>query len=178
MTERILEDARRTLGEDDVFTLRSSQVDGGGLMSMFWSCAPGADERLAAFLFRKGVTMREEAPDTAVKDFDDLIRRFGDDQSLETRRWAGKAMFEKAVTLLELRQQLDAARTFAMMAERHSDDSLPAMRELVAKALFQQAIILGELEGAEEEVAAHDDLIDRLGGDPSPEIRVLVAMAL
>ncbi len=85
------------------------------------------------------------------------------------------ALFNKGVTLRELRRFEAAIAVYDDLVTRFGDAQESGVQELVATALLNKGVRLGELGRVEAMITIFDDLIIRFGDASEPQLRELVA---
>ena len=114
----------------------------------------------------------------AVRVYDDVVARFGEDAAPAVREQVARALFNKGVRLGALERSEDAVRVYEDVVARFGEDPTPGVREQAAMALFNKGVRLGEEERSEEELGIYDDVVARFGEDPAPAVREQVGRAL
>ena len=114
----------------------------------------------------------------AVRAYQQVIDRYGDDPAPALREQTAKALYNMGVDLGVLGRSEDAVRAYQQVIDRYGDDPAPALREQTAKALAGVGYSLGVLGRSEDAVRAYQQVIDRYGDDPAPALREQTAKAL
>ena len=133
----------------------------------------------ATTLFKKAVAlMGKNRTEKALSAFDELVRRFGQNETPAVLGLVAKALFYKGITLGSLNQTEEELAIYDELVQRFGNSKIPAVLEQVAMALFYKGITLGQLNQTEEELGIYDELVQRFGNSKIPAVLEQVAMAL
>ena len=116
--------------------------------------------------------------EAAIETYDQVIKRFGNDDTPEVRSQVVMALLLKDIAQGPLGDPEVAITTYDQAIERFGDDDTPEVRLLVAMALVRKGIAQQQLGESEAAIATHDQVIERFGDDDASEVRPLVAVAL
>jgi tetratricopeptide (TPR) repeat protein len=122
--------------------------------------------------------------------YEEIDRRFGQDQTLAVRTGVAEALIKKG-DLLDLLDRYDESfATYDEIVRRFSQEDSPTAREWTARTLIQKGKRWGYKvmyafstpidgpDGDEEAVALYIEVIDRFSQDPAPAVRQWAAEAL
>ncbi|MGI9004495.1 MAG: tetratricopeptide repeat protein [Pseudonocardia sp.] len=115
--------------------------------------------------------------DEAIAVYDQVVDRYGDDETPALREQLAGALYNKAVVLGGLGRSDEAIAVYDQVADRYGDDETPALREQLAEALYNKGVVLGGLGRPDEAIAVYDQVADRYGDDETPALREVVAVA-
>jgi len=136
-------------------------------------------KQVAMALCNKGIALRKQSKyEEAIALFDDIIQRFGDDQSPDVREVVAKALGNKSYILAEQRKFEKAFVGYDEALRRLGDDDSPSAREFIARVLYNKCYILEQQSKDEEAITLFDNIIQRFGDDQSPDVREVAASAL
>ncbi|WP_323122098.1 tetratricopeptide repeat protein [Burkholderia alba] len=136
-------------------------------------------ERHALLMFARAITLGELGRDEdEIAAYDEIDRRYGQDDSPALREQVAKALYNKGITLGQLDRGEDAIAVYDVVDRRYGTDDSPVLRAQVSKALYNKGYRLGQLGRGEDAVAAYSEVDRRYGRDSSPVLREQVAKAL
>jgi tetratricopeptide (TPR) repeat protein len=146
--------------------------------------SPGIRKPMLAAFVKKARTLRElveyenqvDRFAATIAAYDEIVRRYGEDRDIETRRIVAKAMFDKGCAFHDRKESAIAAYDEA--ARRHGDETDVEIRRTVAEALLYKCRTLAELGKPGEAVAVSDEIARRFGKDSDVELRVNVIKAM
>ncbi len=133
---------------------------------------------LAALVKKAASHVERGESEAAVTTCDQVIERFGDDDTPEIRAQVAWALTCKGITQGKLGETEAAIATCDQAIERFGDDDTPEVRPAVVIALVLKGITQGKLGEAEAEIKTYDQAIERFGDDDTPEVRPAVVVAL
>ena len=116
--------------------------------------------------------------EAAIETYDQVIKRFGDDNTPEVRAQVAWALVFKGITQGQLGEPEAEVATYDQVIKRFGDDDTPEVRAQVAWALVNKGVTQGQLGEPEAKVATYDQVIEHFGDDGTPEVRAQVAWAL
>jgi len=114
----------------------------------------------------------------AIKAYNELVRRFGDDETPAVREKVATGMVNKGDVLVDLKREEDAIKAFDEVVRRFGNDEVPAVREKVARGMVNKGVGLGRLKREEEEIKVYDEVVRRFGDDGAPAVREKVAIGM
>jgi tetratricopeptide (TPR) repeat protein len=139
---------------------------------------------------RPKIKKQQQQREELVTFYEEIDRRFGQDQPLAVRTGVAEALIEKG-TLLELLDRYDESfATYDEIVRRFSQEDSPTAREWTAKALVQKgrrwvfkamsvlSTPIDRLDGYREAIAVYVEVIDRFNQDSAPAVRQWAAEAL
>ncbi len=166
---RLIDDEREALGDDHLLTAETARLAEGGFFKMCPLSVPQLHEDFARYLLRKGCAMADEPePESALSVFDDLVARFGGDNTPEIRAIVADGIHSKALLLKKLDRVLEAIAAYEGLIARYDGDEPISQRELVAIAFHNKAVwailSLGDpdqaLEAAQQALNRYQRLAD------------------
>jgi len=119
-----------------------------------------------------------EKLDDAISAFAEISQKFIRSPDLERRKWAAKAIFNKATALGAMGRINEAIATYNEVIDRFGMAAEPELREPVAKAIFNKGVRLATLDRSQEAIVAYDEVVNRFGDADEPVIREQVVKAL
>ncbi len=133
----------------------------------------------ASALVNKGrAQMQHGDAEAAIVIWDELIERYGGDETLELRSQVAWATVSKAVSQEQLGNAEAAIKTCDEVVDRFAADGAPELRPQVAWAMVNKAVSQGQLGDAGAAVKTCDEVVDRFGADEASELRSQVAWAM
>jgi tetratricopeptide (TPR) repeat protein len=108
----------------------------------------------------------------AIAICDEIIRRYGEDDSLAMRILIIETLARKSERLSE---KAEAIAVCDEVFRRYGEDTSPDIRLCVARTFIWKSETL--LDDIQERVAVYDEVVRRYGDDPSPGITEVVALA-
>lgn len=130
----------------------------------------------ARYLFAQGVTLGIlNQLEEAVSVYDELDRRFGNDESPGAREQVARGLLHKGVALGKLGKPEEEIAAYDELDRRFGQDKSPEVREQVTRGLFSKGATLCKLDKSEEEIAVYDEMDRRFGNDETVGVRVQVA---
>jgi tetratricopeptide (TPR) repeat protein len=133
----------------------------------------------------KGAALQEQGNfDAAIAVYDDLIRRFGDDESPTVHEQIASALhgkgkmqtisvlFAQANVLQEQGKMIDAIAIYDDIVSRsNGGDNSIIMRKSVAKALLNKGVVLWKQNRLSDVAIVYGDLVRRFGDDENATVR-------
>ena len=133
----------------------------------------------AMALVNKGNGLREKGRSTeAIRVFDDVVARFGDDTHPPVREQVAMALVFKGFELDEQDRPEEEIRVYDEVVARFGEDTHPLVRVQVAMALVNKGLELGVEDRSAEAIRVCDEVVARFGEDGDPPVRAQVARAL
>jgi tetratricopeptide (TPR) repeat protein len=158
----VLDDARQAQGEEAYIPVTGAQYEKGAFFFAHLIGTPGQRAELARDLFNRGIDMgNQELREEAIAAYDELLRRFGDDDSPGIRDLVAKGLSNKAVNLHVLDRTADAADAYDELERRFGEDGSPEFRALTAQALRNAAVARFGLKQYEEALSAATRAVER-----------------
>ena len=140
---------------------------------------PTLTDAPARYLFAQGVTLGIlDQLEEAVSVYDELDRRFGNDESPGAREQVARGLLFKGVTLGKLGKLEEEIAAYDELDRRFGQDKSPEVREQVTRGLLSKGATLCKLDKSEEEIAVYDEMDRRFGNDETLGVRVQVAGGL
>ena len=133
----------------------------------------------ARALFGKAAALwgRNQAED-AVAAFNELVNRFGENETPALLELVAMALFNKGAALGALNRPEEALTACDEVVRRFGESQTPALLGTVAAALFNKGMALGTLNRPEEALTAYDEVLCRFGESQTPALLGTVAAAL
>ena len=133
----------------------------------------------ARALFSKAVTLKEQnRSEETLAAVGEVVRRFGESETLAVLELVANALLDKGVTLYELNRTEEELAAYDELVRRFGESEAPGFFEPVAKALVNKGVILGELNRLEEALDACAEVVRRFGESDVTGLRDQVALAL
>ena len=130
-------------------------------------------------MLRNGNILAEKGKyEEAIAVYDQVVERYGEASEPGLREQVAKALFNKGVTLGQLKRSEDAIVVYDQVVARCGEAAEPGLREQVARALVSKGVTLGDLKRSEEEMAVYEQVVARYGEAAEPGLREQVARAL
>ncbi len=114
----------------------------------------------------------------ALRVYDALVARYGDDEADNVRERAAAAMLNKGVALAKNGDLEAALATYDALIERYGDDEADGVRERAARAMRRKGLALKEGGDLEAALTAYDALIALYGDDDAGNVREVAASAM
>ena len=133
--------------------------------------------RAARELFKNALNVRNGSEDT-VAAYEEVIRRFGESESLAVLEWVAKALVNKGAALGVLNRPQDALEACDEVVRRFGESDIPTLRESVASALLNRAKPLDALNRSHDVLETCDEVVRRFGESDIPALLESVATAL
>ena len=124
------------------------------------------------------VARRPEKIEQLIRNYDDVIFRFGAATEPALRKRVAKALVNKGSKLGVLGQPEQEISVYDDIVARFGAATEPALRERVAMALVNKGSMLDVLGQPEQAIAAYDDVVARFGTAIEPALHARVAMVL
>jgi len=134
-------------------------------------------EEIAKKLIEKGAALALQGKvSDAIAAYDEVVLRFGDDDSPGVRKQVARALRKKGDALeLHEDEPCDAIAAYDEVVRRFGDDDSPGVRKQVAKALLDKGFASNKCSTI---IEVCDEVVRRFGDDDSPGVREKVAEAL
>ena len=134
---------------------------------------------VAEALVSKGLTLglAEQGADELAA-FDDVVARFGADESSGVRTWVASALLNKAISLGEQEQLEASIAAHDELVTRFSTSDDADLPGYVASALGGASAMLVRAERWDEAIATCDELVAWFSGSSDEDVRENVARAL
>ena len=162
-------EGRRTVEGDD----RQARESGDETLE-FWSRVASASA-----LVDKGLAqMQHGDAEAAIAACDEVVDRFGADETPELRSQVAWALVSKGFAQGQLGNAEAAVKTCDEVVDRFGTDETPELQLHIAQALVNKGFAQGQLGDAEAAVKTYDEVVDRFGTDETPELRSQVAWAM
>ena len=116
--------------------------------------------------------------EAVVKTCDEVVDRFGTDETPELRSQIAWAMVNKAVAQRQIGDAEAAVKICDEVIDRFGADEAPELRSQIALAMVNKSFVQGQLGDAEAAVKTCDEVVDRFGADETPELRSQIAWAM
>ena len=140
---------------------------------------PQSHATVAKDMVSKGIRQRQLGDsEAAIATFDQLVSRYGDNDSPEIQLEVAKALDNKGIAQGQLDDLNAEIATYDQLLTRYGDSDSPELQLQVAKALVNKGITQGQLDDLNAEIATYDQLLTRYGDSDSPELQLQVAKAL
>jgi tetratricopeptide (TPR) repeat protein len=110
--------------------------------------------------------------------YDELVSRFGGDETPTAREVIAMSLFNKGATLGQLERRDESLDVYEELLMRFRHDDTPGIRIRVAKGLVNWGIALGSLGRDHEALEVFRELLKHFYNDDTPEIREQVAKGL
>ena len=133
---------------------------------------------LAALVKKAASHAERDESEAMIVTCDQIIERFGDDDTSEVRLPVARALFNKGLAQGKLGDPEAAIKTYDQVIERFGDDDTSEVRLPVARALFNKGLAQGKLGDPEAVITTYDQVIERFGDNETPGVRTQVARAL
>ena len=141
--------------------------------------ADASAERLGRDLLERGRAVRKlKRPEEALAAYDEVVRRFGENEAPALDETVAEALLEKGATLAGLHRQEEALATCDEVVGRYGESEAPTLLETVAKALFNKGVAFGELNRPEEALTAYGEVMGRYGASEASGLLEVVSYAL
>ncbi len=134
-------------------------------------------ERAARELFKNALNVRNGVADT-VAAYEEVIRRFGENEIPAVLGWVAKALVNKGAALGALNRPQEALEACDEVVRRFGESDNPTLRESVASALLNRAKPLGALNRLHDALETCDEVVRRFGESDTPSLLESVAAAL
>ena len=134
-------------------------------------------ERAASELFKNARKLRNGAEDT-VAAYEEVIRCFGESESVGVLEWVAKALVNKGAALDALHRPQEALEAFDEVVRRFGESDIPTLRESVATAFLNRARPLNALNRLHDVLDTCDEVVRRFGESDMPALVESVATAL
>ena len=113
----------------------------------------------------------------ALAAYDEVVRRFGDSETLTLLKLVAIALVSKGAILGELNRPGEALVAFDEVVCRFGDSDAPILLEPVSQALVGRGHALYDLNRLEEALTAYDEVVCRFGDSDAPILLKPVATA-
>ena len=129
-------------------------------------------------IFDKAITLKNQNRlEEALTAYDEVVRRFGDSETLTLLRSVAKALVSKGAILGELNRPEDALIAFDEAVCRFAKTHVPDLLGLAALALACKGAMLISLNRPEDAVATCDEVVRRFGDSKEPFLPESVSLA-
>ena len=130
-------------------------------------------------IFDKAVALKNQNRlEKALTAYDEVVRRFGDNETLPLLKSVATALVSKGAILGELNRLEEALTAYDEVVRRFAKSHVPDLLGLAVLALACKGAILGELNRQEDAVATCDEVVSRFGDSKTPFLPESVALAL
>ena len=130
-------------------------------------------------IFAKAVALKNQNRlEEALTAYDEVVRRFGDNETLPLLKSVATALVSKGAILGELNRLEEALTAYDEVVRRFAKSHVPDLLGLAVLALACKGAILGELNRLEDAVATCDEVVSRFGDSKTPFLPESVALAL
>lgn len=138
--------------------------------------APAGEQARA--MYNKGASLSElKKPADALVTYNEIIRRFSNEDSLSTRINVALAMLNKGVTLGEQNQAEAELATYDELINLFSKETTKIIRTQVAMAMFNKGITLSKQDNLEKAMITYEELVQRFEKDTNKNICQIVSKA-
>lgn len=183
-SQPLIDDERRTLGEDHIVTAATALLGEGGFIETRPYSVPELHADLAHYWLKKGCVsaMADDEPgrEAALHVFDDLIATFGDDTDPGIREVVAEGMHNKAIVLEKLDRSPEAVAASDDLIARYDGEKSLRVRQFVAITFHNKAVFsmrLGEPDQASEAAQHALNRYQRLADDKPEDFTEQVAKA-
>jgi len=138
-----------------------------------------SNEEIVKALVCKGIVLErydKYAEEIAV--YDEIIRRFGNDNSPFVREQVAEALVNKGLNLQRQDKYEEAIALYGSIVRRFGNDPSPGIRKQVIRALNSKGGVLSGGNKIEDAIAIYDEIVKCFGEDDTPGAREQVAEAL
>jgi tetratricopeptide (TPR) repeat protein len=140
---------------------------------------PELSERQARALFENGATLMAQSElEAAIKTFDLVIERYGDQTKLELRKIVANSLVLRADSFDKVGRWRQAVAAYDEVERRYQDAVEPEFHQLAVSALFGRVNILIDHDQPAEATEAANLIVRRYGQEAEPKLRELVGGAL
>ncbi len=130
-------------------------------------------------IFDKAVALtNQNRLEEALTAYDEVVRRFGDSETLTLLKSVATALGSKGAILGVLNRPKEALAAFGEVVRRFGDSDEPVLLEPVAQALAGKGHALSDLNRLEEALTVYDEVVCRFGDSDEPVLLKLIATAL
>ena len=130
-------------------------------------------------IFDKAVALtNQNRLEEALTAYDEVVRRFGDSETLTLLKSVATALVSKGTILGVLNRPKEALAAFGEVVRRFGDSDEPVLLEPVAQALAGKGHALSDLNRLEEALTVYDEVVCRFGDSDEPVLLKSVATAL
>lgn len=133
--------------------------------------------KVARELFMNARQLRKGVEDT-VAAYEEVIRCFGESESVGVLEWVAKALVNKGATLGTLHRPQEALDACDEVVRRFGESDIPTLRESVASALLNRAKPLDALNRLHDVLETCDEVVRRFGKSDMPALLESVSIAL
>ena len=118
--------------------------------------------------------------------YDEMICRFGADNTPFIRKYLAKALLAKASYFVQLAEREKSLSDYALALydeliqkfDNETDKEIKEIKQKVAKAMFGKGSCLGNLIRYDDALKANDELIEKFGNETDTKIKQYVARAM
>ena len=147
---------------------------------------PFLKEHIAkAFLKKMGTLSKLKRQAEIPSVYDEMVCRFGEDNTPFIRKYLAKALFEKASYFGHLAEKENSLAAYALtiydeLLQKFGNETDITIKQTVAKAMFGKGVALSNLKRKryDDAIKAYDACIQKFGNETDTEIKQEVAKAM
>ena len=140
-------------------------------------------EHIAKAFFQKMETLSKLKRQAEISSvYDEMVCRFGDDNTLFIRKYLAKALFEKARYFGHLAEKENSLAAYALalydeLLQKFSNETDTEIKQYVSGAMFCKGAALSNLERYDDAIKAYDACIEKFSNETDTEIQKIVKEA-
>ncbi|MBQ3818745.1 MAG: tetratricopeptide repeat protein [Acetobacter sp.] len=144
---------------------------------------PFLKEHIAKAFFQKMETLSKLKRQAEISSvYDEMVCRFGDDNTLFIRKYLAKALFEKARYFGHLAEKENSLAAYALalydeLLQKFSNETDTEIKQYVSGAMFCKGAALSNLERYDDAIKAYDACIEKFSNETDTEIQKIVKEA-